>query len=113
MSGIDRREKRREAIDLRVTVQVSAGGRAWSGQSSDLSIAGVFVRSSELLPVGDRVDLVLEPEEGGVILLAGEVAHAEPGKGLGISFHKPGAIAGERLAALLAARAGHAPKRRG
>jgi len=113
MTGIDRREQKREPIDLRVTVQVSAGGHALTGHSSDLSATGVFVRTGELLPVGERVDLVIEPEEGGVILLAGEVAHAEPGKGLGISFHKPGAIAGERLEALLAARAGHAPKRRG
>ncbi len=66
----------------------------------------------ETLPVGERVDLVIDPgDEGGIVLVAGQVVHQDRGGGVGIEFRRPSAVASERLERMLALRAGRAPTR--
>ena len=110
--GLDRRHARRQSLDLRVTVHPSGGGRSLGGRSTDISASGIFVATSDVLPVGERVNLVIDPgDEGGIVLVAGQVIHVLEGEGLGIALHRPSALARERLDRLLALRAGRAPTR--
>ncbi len=110
--SLDRRNSRRQSLELKVTVHPSGGGHSLCGTSTDISRRGVFVTLPEVLPVGERVDLVIEPgDAGGVVLVAGQVIHHDRGEGVGIEFRRPSAVASERLERLLALRAGRAPTR--
>ena len=84
----DTREKRRfPRLDLPKGVWVArqGGGQRFVSRVFDLSMGGVFIPTSELLPVGTVVKLIFETPDGDVHASA-VVRHTVVGRGMGVEF---------------------------
>ena len=78
--------------DRRVDVEIRAGSREIHAKSRNLSLGGMFVESTELLPALTAVEVRFRiPTQPEPVDVAGEVRWVEPGKdggpgGMGIRF---------------------------
>jgi len=72
----------------RLIVDLFFDGADMTGVAStkDISAGGLYMNTKALLPEGALLTLRLPFEEGDVVVNA-EVMYAEPGHGVGVSFH--------------------------
>ncbi len=104
MPPSDRRQDPRKPLQLGVTVHVGGGGSQVQGTSVDLSRSGIFVRLTEELGIGQRVDLIIDPhEKDGLIVIGGVVKHIVKDVGVGIEFTRPSPQSMVRIEKILAA----------
>jgi uncharacterized protein (TIGR02266 family) len=79
--------------DRQVEVEVKAGTRTFTGRTRNLSLGGMYLETSEVLPVQSTIDIHFRvPTQPELIEVTGEVRWVEPGSserrpGLGIRFH--------------------------
>ena len=84
--GIERREVERYKVNLRVRWEGQRAAR--EGTVTDISVAGCFVLTDDLIDRGDLVKLeLLLP--GGVITLRGRVIYTAEEIGFGVRFTRP------------------------
>jgi len=100
MSGAERRIGDRHDVALTVLIWTGGGGRHLVGRARNVSRSGIFVQVDHPLPVGRRVDLVIESKVG-VIATSGLVVHAVEGQGMGVRFARLSARTEELLCSLL------------
>ena len=77
-------------IEFQVLATVSAGGRSFQGRVGNLSMNGIFLITSDRLPVGEPVDITIslagtDPELA--VSFTGRVSRIQD-EGLGFQFEK-------------------------
>lgn len=98
----DRRRSQRFDLSAAVTMHVGGGGRTVLGRTTNVSKSGLFVMTREHVSEGQRVELMLVPDnKTEVIFVTGIVVHLVPGYGVGVRFSALSVRADGRLAALL------------
>lgn len=75
--------------------------RAVTATTADLGSGGAYIRSSETLKVGTRINLRLVTTDCGPIEVAGRVAWSEPGSGFGLRFDQRGPASAAPLRPLI------------
>jgi DNA-binding response OmpR family regulator len=102
--------RQQERIVVAYPAEIAWGDRRIAGMSQDLSRRGVFVRTTEVLPIKEAVAITLDAGKGPVKLLA-EVAHVlgpdearSLGRfpGIGFTFAPSASVAPELFAAHIA-----------
>lgn len=101
MSHEDRRLSERYDLSSAVTMHVGGGGRTILGRTTNVSRTGVFVMTQERISEGQRVELMMVPEDGEAIFVTGVVMHTVPDYGVGVRFSALSVRADGRLMQLL------------
>jgi len=96
----DKRSHPRVEIDTEVTCERRDAG-AFTGMARDISIGGMFVESSEILPFGTELSIVARlPGTKGELRLPAIVRWAKP-DGFGVQFGSLGARETHAISQLL------------
>lgn len=85
--GVERRTDPR--LPIEVDVQVEGGARRFTATSIDLSVGGMLIATSEIVPVGVEVILSFALPNGSELRVLGTVRWRRPleeGGGLGVAF---------------------------
>lgn len=64
MAPIDRERRRLQRVKVRCKVTIQSGKDQFDGETADLSLNGMLVRSTRVLPVGSVVNVALTLESG-------------------------------------------------
>lgn len=95
----DKRVHPRVVIDTQVAFEL--GGKLLSGMAKDISIGGVFIETSEVVPFGTEVSIVARfPGTKGELRLPGIVRWTKP-SGFGVQFQSLGARETHAISQLL------------
>jgi hypothetical protein len=82
-------EERRKHDRSRLIVDVFYNGADATGVAStqDISVGGLYMNTQAELPQGSVLLLRIPLPSGNEVIVNGEVAFANPGTGVGVSFH--------------------------
>ncbi len=97
----DKRSHPRVTVDTTVSCEVRGGGAPFSGMAKDISIGGMFVESSEVLPFATEITIVGRfPGAKAELRLPGIVRWTKP-TGFGVQFGSLGARETHAISELL------------
>jgi len=71
----DARRGREQRLISRCRVELDHRSGASDGETEDVSLSGLYVRTDAILPVGDETDLRLHLPDGSIVALYARIAH--------------------------------------
>ena len=73
--SVDARRGREQRLISRCRVELDHRSGASDGETEDVSLSGLYVRTDAILPVGDETDLRLHLPDGSIVALYARIAH--------------------------------------
>ncbi len=97
----DKRSHPRVTVDTTVSCEVQSGSAPFAGMAKDISIGGMFIESTEVLPFGTEITIVGRfPGAKADLRLPGIVRWTKP-DGFGVQFASLGARETHAISELL------------
>jgi CheY-like chemotaxis protein len=98
---IERERRRLQRVNVKCKVLIESEQGNFNGETEDLSLNGMFVRSSRILPGGSIVNVKVTLEPASSIRLAARVVRVVGNDSMGFEFERVAKSERERLGAFL------------